>query len=493
MASKEPSGENVTTRTAMASAALVAARLFSKSIDLILLLILARILVPEDFALIAMAMIFIQFTEAILEIPVVQAIIRAPKITDQMLDTAFTISFLRALLVMGIVCGAAPLAVVIFDEPRLGPLMMVLSLSPALRGLVNPRLVIFARALNYGPEASIEVIAKFITTCVALPLAIVTESYWSLAIMTVVTPVTMMIGSYIYAPYRPRLTLRKWSVFSNMIGWTSISQIFVAANWQVDIFALARGVNADIVGKYSISQTLAGAPYQVLIIPIMRPFIAAFTELKTPAAMAPAYLKASSAIATLMAPVLILVAALAGPIVTLVFNEAWDGAGQFLSVLALSAIISLPVLPVASVVLALDKAKFNAMHAFVGLSFKAPLLFLGLYYYGVIGFLAGHVIAMTIWTIVGIMIVRALIGVRFRDQIIAMSHAVIGGVAMVAIAAALQAYIDYSSAVYLSLSIAVVGTFAFLGYWLSVFVVWSLRGKPDGIERLISTTLMKLL
>ena len=93
---------DVTKRTAFASAALLGARLFVKIVDLALILILAWILVPEDFALVAIAMIFIQFTESVTEIPVIQALIRTPKVTDSMLDTAFTISAIRALLVAGL-------------------------------------------------------------------------------------------------------------------------------------------------------------------------------------------------------------------------------------------------------------------------------------------------------------------------------------------------------------------------------------------------------
>ncbi|MEM7460638.1 MAG: oligosaccharide flippase family protein, partial [Pseudomonadota bacterium] len=141
--------QDVTKRTAFASAALLGARLFVKFVDLALILILAWILVPEDFALVAIAMIFIQFTESVTEIPVIQALIRTPTVTDSMLDTAFTISAIRALLVTGLVIGMAPVAMHIYDEPRLGLLMVFLAISPALRGLVNPKLVMYARRLNY--------------------------------------------------------------------------------------------------------------------------------------------------------------------------------------------------------------------------------------------------------------------------------------------------------------------------------------------------------
>ena len=484
--------QDVTKRTAYASAALLGARLFVKIIDLALILILAWILVPEDFALVAIAMIFIQFTESVTEIPVIQALIRTPTVTNSMLDTAFTISVIRALLVAGLIIAMGPLAMSLYDEPRLGLLMVFLALSPALRGLVNPKLVMYARRLNYFPEAIIDTLAKIVTACIAIPLALWTESYWSLAIMTVLTPVTMIIGSYIYAPYRPRLSLKEWPVFSDMISWTTVSQFFVAANWQADIFVLGLFAKKDMIGQYSISQTLAGAPFQVLVIPIIRPFIAAFAELRTPEAIRPGYLSASSAVVTAVAPVLALVASLAEPIVTLAFNDSWSGASLFLAVISLSAIIQLPSQPVPSVVLALDKARFNALQAAIGLAIKIPCLFIGWHLAGVNGFLIGMLIGVTAWTIAGAFIVRHLIGLRIRDQVFSMMRPFAGMAALATVVYFLRPFLNYDTSLLIVATSAMLGATGMLAYCTTVGTLWKLSGEPDGIETMIAGLIRKV-
>ncbi|MEO1321892.1 MAG: oligosaccharide flippase family protein [Pseudomonadota bacterium] len=483
---------DVSKRTAFASAALLGARLFVKIVDLALILILAWILVPEDFALVAIAMIFIQFTESVTEIPVIQALIRTPKVTDSMLDTAFTISAIRALLVAGLVTAMAPAAMYIYDEPRLGLLMVFLALSPALRGLVNPKLVMYARRLNYFPEAIIDTLAKIVTACVAIPLALWTQSYWSLAIMTVLTPISMIIGSYIFAPYRPRLSLKEWPVFSDMISWTTVSQFFVAANWQADIFVLGLNAKKDMVGQYSISQTLAGAPFQVLVIPIIRPFIAAFAELRTPEAIRPGYLTASSAVVTAVAPILALVACLAEPIVTLAFNDSWSGASLFLAVLSLSAIISLPSQPVPSVVLALDKARFNALQAAIGLIIKVPCLFIGWHMAGVNGFLVGVLIGATAWTIAGSFIVRHLIGLRLRDQALSMSRPFAGMAGLAVTVYFMRPFLSYDTPLMIVITSAMLGAAGMLAYTIIVAALWKLSGEPEGMESMIAGLVRKV-
>lgn len=478
--------KDVMSRTASASGALLGARFLHKLIDLVLILILARILAPEDFAIVAMALIFIQFTESILDIPVTQALIRAPEVPDSMLDTAFTISLLRGVLLMVVVLGFAPLAVYVFEEPRLGSLMLFLALSPAIRGLVNPKLVMYARRLNYFPEAIIDVVAKVLTTFVAIPIALWTGSYWSLAIMAVMSAFAIMIGSYIFAPYRPRLSLKEWPVFSDMISWTTVSQVFVAANWQVDIFVLGRSVADDIIGKYSMSQTLSGAPFQVFVVPVMRPFVAAFAELREPKAISGGYLTASSSVFTAVAPILVLMVILSEPIIMLLFDEAWAGATLFLAVLAVSGVIQLPSQPVASVALALDRARFNALQAFIGLAVKVPLLFLGLKYFGLSGFLAGQIAGVTAWTIAGAFIVRHLVGLSIRDQIRSLLRPLAGIAALCAAAWALGPVLIDTSSLMLMMTAGIIGAAGMAAYWTVVMLLWRRAGQPDGIEKLLA-------
>lgn len=485
-------GKDVTKRTASASAALLGARVFAKVVDLALMLILARILVPEDFALVALAMIFIQFTESVLEIPVVQALIRTPKVTDEMLHTAFTISLLRGLLLTVLIAACAPLAVAVFSEPRVGLLMVVLAIGPALRGIVNPKLVMFARKLNYVPEASIEVIAKIVMSLIAIPLAIMTKSYWSIAIMHILTPTTMLIGSYTFARYMPRLSLKEWRVFWSMISWQSVAQLFGAINWQVDIFTLGRSVQPNLLGNYSVSQTLAGAPNQVFVVPILRTFVAAFAEIREPEALRPAYLKASSAVFTVMGPILVLIAVLSEPIVSLLFNEQWTEASLFLAILSLSQLIWIPATPVGSVAMTLDKTKYNAAVAFVGVAAKTPLLMLGLAFFGIPGFLAGQLLGTTCYMLAGMVVIKLLLGVSLLRQAASFIRPLVGLAALAGTALLLQPLIDYSGPILLFATAAGVGAAAGLAYCLTVGGLWLLAGRPAGIEQIAHSALTSI-
>ena len=464
---------------------MLAAQIFIKVIDLALMLILARILAPTDFALVAMAMIFIQFAETVLEVPVAQALIRTPSLNQRMLDTAFTISILRALIVMVAGLCFAPIAVIIFSEPRLAALIAVLSFAAAFRGVVNPRLVMYARDLNYFPEAILTALAKAIAAAAAIPIALSTGSYWSLVVLPVLTPLMMTIGSFCIVWYRPRFSLKEWPIFSNMIGWTSVSQIFVAANWQADMFIFAQSAPRDLVGKFSVSRQLAGAPFQVFVAPIERPFLAAFSHLGPGKEIQDGYLRASAAIFTLVSPILGLIFAFSDPIVAVLFSEAWTGAALFLKVMVCAVIVLLPTESISSLVLSLDRAKFNAIHAGLGVATKLPLIYFGLQIFGVNGFLAGQFIASVLLVSIGACIVKHLIGLPLLTQLKSYFRAIVGNLVLVSISLFALQFVAVTSNLLLIVVCLAIGAVAFAAYWAVVMAIWFVAGRPQGVEQMI--------
>jgi PST family polysaccharide transporter len=135
----------VGSRAAKGAMMLVVSRLVSRLFDFGALLVLARLLTPQDFGLVAIAMSLMQVVEAVFELPVAQVVVRAHNPEPAMLDTAFTLSLLRG-LVLAVVLGALSWPAAVFRQPALVPLICVLSLSPFMRGMMSPGLAYYPRA-----------------------------------------------------------------------------------------------------------------------------------------------------------------------------------------------------------------------------------------------------------------------------------------------------------------------------------------------------------
>src|ERR1700750_1950372 len=94
-------------RVASSSVCVILSRFATKGIDFCVLLVLARLLAPSDFGIVAIAMTLVFIIEAILELPISQVLVQMPEYDKAHLDTAFTLSLLRGLTIALILVGAS--------------------------------------------------------------------------------------------------------------------------------------------------------------------------------------------------------------------------------------------------------------------------------------------------------------------------------------------------------------------------------------------------
>lgn len=478
-------------RTASASIALSGAQLLAKMIDFVLVLVLARLLTPEDFALIAIAMIFVQLTEAVLEMPVSQVLVRTPRVTRDMLYTAFAVSLIRSGIVVAIILILTPISVIIFNEPRLYLLMPVLALAPAMRGLVNPKMALLARRLNFYPEAAINVLSRATTAAIALPFAIATESYWALVLMTVISPGLLMVMTYLYVPFRPRFSLKSWGIFANMVGWTTVAQFFSAAHWQVKVFILAQFAPRATTGNYSVASNLNGIVQHSIVEPLVRPFISTFSLLQKDGAIQQGYLISSRALLMAAGPIFVILAVLSDPIILFFFGSEWGEAPIFLTILSIWALLIVPVRPGSAVAYAQDRTIFVAWNngiAFVSLTL---LIWGGYAWYGLNGFLHGIWIGAIIQLLSSMWMVKRLAEIKYWTQIEVTLVPILALGILAVFLHQIAPLITASSQIALFFSIAAACIAGVVVYAAVILGAWLGLGKPDGIEKTILNALIK--
>ncbi|WP_165922036.1 oligosaccharide flippase family protein [Rhizobium azibense] len=414
MSSREPS--SLSTLTAKAGTWTVGSKLASKTLDFITLLCLARLLGPSDFGLVAMAMSSVLIAEAIFEMPVAAALIRDPSPTEDMFNTALTIGLTRGLIVGLLLCALAYPLALFYDEPRLTTLICVLSLAPVMRGLKSPKLILFTQRFDFRPDFILEAAGKIASLCAAVAMALYTGSYWAIAVGTVVGPMLMMIVSYIFAPQRPVLSLKDWSMFAPIVGWYMLSQILQSVNWQLEKLLLPRFMDLVSFGRYSVASDITAVPYQSVVQPLFRPFLVAFSQIPSHEKLGEAYLRATCTIVFLVAPALVFLSILADVVVTLLLGPSWHGAAFILTCLPLIAIISLPTALVNSICFLADKLHLIIVKNVIELFSKLLLICSLGYAYGLNGILAGQAIAAAISLATSLAIVRASIGLGLARQ-----------------------------------------------------------------------------
>ncbi len=127
---------------------MILATLVTRGIQLIAEVILARVLMPEDFGLIATALAILAFSEGTVATGVESAIIQKQEKPEDYLNSAWTIELIRNMVLFVLIFSLAPLLGSFFNEVRVVAVLRVLSLTFIIQGLKNIGIVYFSEPMN---------------------------------------------------------------------------------------------------------------------------------------------------------------------------------------------------------------------------------------------------------------------------------------------------------------------------------------------------------
>lgn len=473
----------ITGRTASAAVWLIASRFGMRAIDLVSLLILARILTPKDFGIVAVAMTLIQIVEAIFELPVGQVLIRSREISRPLLNTAFTLGALRGLVLTALLAAIALPFSIIFADGRLFSLICFLSLAPAARGLMSPKMALFAQALDFRRDVAIELGGKVAAMLAAAALALITHSYWAIAAGTVLTPVVMVAISYVFAPFAPAVSLAEWRTFSHFLGWTTASQAVTAINWQLDRLMLGRFTTHENLGVFSMASDLSGLPEQAIVKPITRPLLSAFSLIRDDLGrLGEAYNKSATGILTAGLPVMVGISLLAEPAVHLGLGPRWHAVPPYLQWLALTLIPPLFTSPLGALAISLGRTHIFLRQSLIELCIKVPSVLLGLWWFGIWGVIGARALTATAMGLVSAWLVKGMIGLPIVQQLLRPWRALLAGALLAAILFILRPYLHDLQGLALGVGLALCAAAGLAVYLGALSLLWWVAGRPSGVE-----------
>lgn len=476
-------------QTAVSGTWMVGARIISRLVDLGTMSVLARVLRPQDFGVVAIAMTIIYILETCLEMPVSQALVRLENLTRAHYDTAFTLSALRGLVLTVVVCGLSVPFSLVYGDPRIRPLVCLLGLAPAARGLVSPCMTAFVRSLNFSREFSIELIGKVLAFGASISIALIFHNYWAIAVGTIVAPAASTLASYVLAPYRPRFSLAELRSFTGFLGWITVAQFISAVNWQSDRLLLGKLTSQSQLGLFTAANDVSNVPLMTLMGPSLRPLLSAFSLIRhNSERLRKSYQSSSTAMVTMGLPILVGQSLIAEEVVRLMFGPRWGGAVPMLRWLAVSLIPSLFAMPFGPLVMSLNRTETFVKRNTLEIVVKLPLVIVGALEYRFMGVIFARVISEVVTVAFCMVLVRKLIQLPIMEQLIAPWRAIASCVAMGAAVEFVKFRLisfQGSTAVFES-TVLLVLTGAVV-YASVLLLLWVVSGCPAGIEAMVMT------
>lgn len=226
------------------------------------MVVLARLLDPGDFGLVAMVTVITAFLELFSTVGLSSAAVQKSTITDEQMSTLFWINILIGIILGSLCLAIAPLLVAFYHEPRLFWVTCAMGAAFFFRGAGLQHNAVLQRQLHYVALTAIEVVSHLTSLCVGIGLAFAGYGYWALVAAAVVLQATMTACMWVvtrWVPGRPHWDIETHSML-RFGGTVTLNGLVAYIAYNLDKLLVGRVWGAQALGYY-------GAAAQLVLMP----------------------------------------------------------------------------------------------------------------------------------------------------------------------------------------------------------------------------------
>jgi PST family polysaccharide transporter len=455
-------------------------RWLDRLLDFVAIVVLARLLSPDDFGLVAIAASIVTIIEGLSAFDVDKALIRTRDEDRALYDSAWTLSALRGIVSALLMVSIAPFV----TDARIQAVLYVLALSPLLSGLSNPRFVTFERDLVYSRLAILTLGAKVVSFGVTLLIAVVYRSYWALVIGLLAGTLVGTILSYALRPYRPRISFSRCSDIFAFSGWLSLTTIVTTLSMETDKIIVGRLLGVADAGLYYMTQRVGVLPTRELISPLQRILFPSFSDMTHDRRRLRRVVSESmNVLGSLSLPAACGFALVANDFVPLALGDQWRTIVPLLTILVPYLGLRATLSGTLPCVMALGETRLLFWVSFVYALVHLPAFIAGTALYGLTGTIWSLVLAGAFYSYLNAWLLRHTLGIALGEILSQLRRPLCATLVMVC-------------AVVTVGILTPIELFSVSGSWLSTktlvggvvfcgvqYAIWRLEGRPAGIEQ----------
>jgi len=411
----------------------------ARALNLVSGVILARLLEPTDFGLMAVAMAIIAFSQSTTSTGFMSALIQKQDRPEDYFDAAWTFELARNVILFALLFFAAPALASFFKEPRAAIVLRVISLTLILQGLRNVGVVYFRKNLDFRKQFYLDIVPLTAYICVIIPLAYYLRNVWALVLAYLVSACVNCIVSYVMHPYRPRFDFcieKARSLFSFGKWILGLSILGMIRQQGMTMF-VGRVLGIPMLGFYNRAGAFSTMVLQQVTDIVWKVGYPAYSQLQlNPDRFKPAYLKTLQILTFIGIPMAGGLFVMSRDFVHLFLTDKWLPVVPLMRILCLQAILNLINTPADVAFTACGRPSINTKISCFGvtiLAFACYPLSLKLGTTGAVGavFLATLVPSPIAWHM-AIKITQCTYAEFFKPVLIALINAIVMVVAILA-------------------------------------------------------------
>lgn len=303
--------------------------------------VLARLLEPSDFGLLAMITAIVGVADLIRDFGMTGAIIQVRKLSDELWSSVLWLSVALGILGTLVIAGAAPLIAGLYGEDRLVVLTLAIAPTLLINGICMPLQAKVQRDMRFGLMARIDVVSMAIGVVGAITAAVLGAGVWSLVILSGAALVYRFIALWVASKPRfgrPRISREIVPLLSTGGSIFGVQLLNYAAR-NVDNVVVGQYLGPAALGQYSRGYALFLLPLQQLNGPLGRVALPVLSTLQDDSERYRRYVRgALSVIGYLTLPTFAIASAVSAPLIDVVLGDKWAVAAQVFSLLAIAGV-----------------------------------------------------------------------------------------------------------------------------------------------------------
>ena len=459
-------------KTIRAGAARLTGQLGRSVLRLGSIIVLARLLDPTDFGIVAMVTVLTGVFEIFATGGLSAATIQKPEISDRQVSALFWFNMLLGVMLALLCFAAAPLVADFYEEPRSGLVLAAMAPAFIFTAAGVQHVALLQRHMRHATLSAIEVASEAVSALIGIGMALAGWGYWSLVGAALALPLVVTIGAWATARWVPLFALRDAEIGSMLRfgGTLTANNLVVYGGYNSEKLLLGRYFGADALGLYSRVYELINLPTRIINSAFGSVTFAALSRVQSePERFKSYFLKGYSLVLSITLPTTIVCATLADDLILVLLGPQWTSGAMIFRLLAPTILVFGIINPFAWLLQSSGLHKRSLHLAFVIAPLAMVSYVIGIPY-GPNGVALAYSVAMTLWVVPHVLWCLHGTPIRVRDLLPTIVRPLIAGVAAGVTAAIVQHFVG--SIEYPIVRLAIAGMAMMTVYlWILLFVM----------------------
>lgn len=452
-----------------------------KGIGFLNTVIMARLLMPADYGIVAMSMLVVGLIQALMDFGATTALLRKGEVSRDEIDSAWTLRWLQSIAVGLVLLIASPLAANYFEEPRVQYVLWTLAACVAFAGAGNIGLVLAQKAFNFSLDFRIQVTCKILGVIVTVVSGYALRDYRALVMGIATGYVSGVLMGYALHPYRPRWNTSQFGAIWAVTKWLMLAGVggFILRKGD-ELIAARIGTTAEY-GLYNVGADFGQLPTGEVGPAMLRAFLPVLAAMRgSVTEINAAVIKTAAAVNTITLPMGLGFAAVATPACNLILGATWSHAAPYVAAFSLVSTLQIVQSPFSTLLTMRGHTKVQSK--VVWLEFG---VFIGSAatltpHFHLMGLIYARFVGSAVNLITTFLAARSYCKLSLQATAVALFRPLIGAVMMHFLVRAVGRQFD-NNILNLGFGIAC-GAFSFTVWSLCS---WFISGKPAGLESTI--------